>query len=68
MLGVATVLQIAKFWPQTIGMSDYSQFWQGSEGLTSVSQSSQKKTHAMVAKSSEDGEEAFAWKKSSVNG
>ena len=51
-----------------IGMSDYSQFWQGSEGLTSVTQSSQKKTLGMVAKSSEDGEEALAWKKSSGNG
>ena len=56
---VATVLQMPRLWPQTIGMPNESQSQQGSEKFEPVGQSNQKKTRAMVARSHEDVEEAF---------
>ena len=40
-------------------MSDQSQSQQGSENLTPVGRSNQKKTCAMVSRSNEEGKEAF---------
>ena len=51
---VATVLQMRRSWPQTIGIWNQRESQQGSIG-----QSNQKKTRAKVARSNEDGEEAF---------
>ena len=48
-----------RLWPHTIRMPDQIQSLKGSENSTSSGQSYQKKTRAMVAKSHEDGEEAF---------
>ena len=56
---VTTALQMPRLWPQTIGMSDQSQSGKHQKSLTPVGQSNQKKTHAMVARTHEDGEEAF---------
>ena len=48
-----------RLWPQAIRMSDKSQSQQGSEVFDTCWQSNQKKTRATVAKTHEDGEEAF---------
>ena len=50
---------VLSVWPLTIRMSDQSQSQQGSQRFNACWPELQEKTHAMVTRSNEDGEEAF---------
>ena len=52
------MLPMSRLWPYTIEMSDQSPC-KDQKSLMPVGQSNQTKTHAMVARSHEDGEEVF---------
>ena len=53
------MLHMPRLWSQTVGMSDQSKSRKDQKSLPLVGQSNQKKTHAMVTMSHEDGEQAF---------